>query len=169
MMRLVAGWGFQSSAVQQSFASCWLQAHQALSAVQLAHAHWAHALLETRAQTPACAEFAAWAAEQTPDAKLLRCKETDIQRVTTPTASARVQQRFGCGSVSEALAMIGAEKLMQQWIFAPESVADASHISPSMQLILPRIVSADRQATLAIAAVRGFALASPSFETGVNS
>lgn len=169
MMRLVAGWGFQSGAVQQSFASCWLQAHQALSTVQLAHAHQAHALLETRAQTPAWAEFEAWAAEQTPGTELLRCKEADIQPVTTPTASARVQQRFGCGSVSEALAMIGAEQLMQQWVCAPEYIADASHTAPSIQLVLPRMVSADRQATLAIAAVTGFAPASPSFETGVIS
>ena len=169
MMRLVAGWGFKSSAVQQSFASCWSQALQTLSAAQLAHAHWAHALLESRAQTQAWAEFAAWAAEQTPGAELLRCKEARLQAVTTPTASVRVQQRFGCSSVSEALAMIGAEHLMQQWVGAPESIADASHIPPCMQLILPRILSADRQATLAIAAVAGFAPASPSFETGVIS
>ena len=169
MMRLVAGWGFKSSAVQQSFFSCWLQVYQALSVSQVAHAHWAHALLETRAQTPAWAEFTAWAAEQTPDAELLRCKETDIQQVTTQTASARVQQRFGCGSVSEALAVIGVEKLIQQWVFAPEYIADASHIAPNIRLILPRMVSADRQATLAIAAVAGFAPASPCFETGVIS
>lgn len=169
MMRLVAGWGFKSSAVQQSFSSCWLQVHQALSVAQLAHAHQAHALLETRAQTPAWAQFAVWAAEQTPGAELLRCKETDIQPVTTPTASARVQQRFGCGSVSEALAMIGAEQFMQQWECAPEYVADVSDIAPSIRLILPRMVSADRQATLAIAAVTGFAPAFPFFETGVIS
>ena len=169
MMHLVAGWGFKSSAVQQSFASCWSQAFQTLSAAQLAHAHWAHALLETRTQTPDWAEFAAWAAEQTPGTELLRCKGADIQSVTTPTVSARVKQRFGCGSVSEALALIGVETLMQQWVYAPECIADASHIPPSMQLILPRILSADRQATLAIAAVAGFAPASPSFETGVIS
>ena len=169
MMRLVAGWGFQSSAVQQSFASCWLQAHQALSAAQLAHAHWAHALLETRAQTPACAEFAAWAAEQTPDAKLLVFKEARVQAISTQTVSARVQQRFGCGSVSEALSLIGVETLMQQWLCAPEYVADALPVPPNIQFVLPRVVSSDRQATLAIACVTGFAPASPSFETGVIS
>ncbi|PIG09533.1 cobalt-precorrin 5A hydrolase [Comamonas sp. 26] len=169
MMGLVAGWGFQSSAVQQSFASCWSQALQTLSAAELRPGPWAHALLETRAQTPAWAEFAAWAAEQTPDAELLRCKETDIQLVTTPTASARVQQRFGCGSVSEALSLIGVETFMQQGLCAPEYVADALPVPPNIQFVLPRVVSSDRQATLAIACVTGFAPASPSFETGVIS
>ena len=169
MMRLVAGWGFQSSAVQQSFSSCWLQVRQALSAAQVAHAHWAHALLETRAQTAAWAEFAAWAAERTPDAELVRCKETDIQQVTTQTASTRVKQRFGCGSVSEALSLIGVGTLMQQWLCAPEYVADALPVPPNIQFVLPRVVSSDRQATLAIACATGFAPASPSFETGVIS
>lgn len=172
MMCLVAGWGFRSSAAQQSFASCWSQAHQAiqaLSAVDLRPGPWAHALLESRTQTPAWAEFAAWAAEQTPDAALLRCEECSLQATTTTTASARVQQRFGCGSVSEALAINVAEQLMQQWSRAPEYVADASYVSPCIQLILPRILSADRQATLAIAGVMGVAPASPSFETGVIS
>ena len=169
MMRLVAGWGFQSSAVQQSFSSCWLQVRQALSAAQVAHAHWAHALLETRAQTPAWAEFVAWADEQTPGAELLLCKEFCIQAISTQTVSARVQQRFGCGSVSEALSLVGVETLMGQGLCAPEYVADASHIPPRIPLILPRIGSADRQATLAIAGVPGFAPASPSFETGVIS
>lgn len=172
MMRLVAGWGFRSSAAGQSFASCWSQAHQELQALSvpvLAPGPWAHALLESRTQTPAWAEFAAWAAEQTPDAALLRCEECSLQAITTPTASARVQQRFGCGSVSEALAMNGAEQLMQQWSRAPEYVADASYVSPCIRLILQRILSADRQATLAIAYVMGVAPASPSFETGVIS
>lgn len=175
MMRLVAGWGFRSSAAQQSFASCWSQAHQEILAIQTLSAAdltpwpWAHALLESRAQTPAWAGFAAWAAEQTPGAELLLCEECSLQAITTTTASARVQLRFGCGSVSEALAMNGTEQLMQQWSRAPEYVADALHVSPSIQLILSRIVSADRQATLAIAAVTGFAPASPSFETGVIS
>ena len=169
MMGLVAGWGFQSSAVQQSFSSCWLQVRQALSAAQVAHAHWAHALLETRAQTPAWAEFVAWAGEQTPGAELLVCEETRIQAVSTQTVSARVQQRFGCGSVSEALSLIGAETLMQQGLCAPEYVAGTLPVLPNIQFALPRIVSADRQATLAIAGVPGFAPASPSFETGVIS
>lgn len=163
-MRLVAGWGFRSSAAGQSFASCWSQAHQELQALSvpvLAPEPWAHALLETRAPTSAWTEFVAWAAEQTPDAALLRCEECSLQAITTTTASARVQQRFGCGSVSEALAMIGLEQLMQQWSCAPEYVADSLHASPNIQLILPRIVSADRQATLAIAGVTGVAPASP--------
>ena len=169
MMRLVAGWGFKSSAVKQSFSSCWLQVHQALSVSQVAHAHWAHALLETRAQTPAWAAFVAWADEQTPSAELLVCKEACIQAVSTQTVSARVQQRFGCGSVSEALSLIGAETLMRQGLCAPEYVAGALPVPPNIQFVLPRIVSADRQATLAIAGVPGFAPASPSFETGVIS
>ena len=169
MMRLVAGWGFKSSAVQQSFSSCWLQVHQALSVSQVAHAHWAHALLETRAQTPAWAEFVAWAGEQTPGTELLVCEEARIQAVSTQTESARVRQRFGCGSVSEALSLIGAETLIQQGLYAPEYVAGALSMPPDIQFVLPRIVSADRQATLAIACVAGFAPASPSFETGVIS
>ena len=169
MMRLVAGWGCKSSAVQQSFSSCWVQVHQALSVAQMAHAHWTHALLETRAQTPAWAEFVAWADEQTPGAELLLCKEFCIQAISTQTVSARVQQRFGCGSVSEALSLIGAETLIQQGLYAPEYVAGALSMPPDIQFVLPRIVSADLQATLAIAAVTGFAPASPSFETGVIS
>lgn len=161
MMRLVAGWGFKSSAVRQSFSSCWLQVHQALSVAQVAHAHWAHALLETRAQTPAWAEFVAWAGEQTPGSELQVFKETRIQAISTQTVSARVQKRFGCGSVSEALSIIGAETLMQQGLCAPEYVANTLPVPPCIQLILPRIVSADRQATLAIAGVQGFAPASP--------
>ncbi|MEG0939881.1 MAG: cobalamin biosynthesis protein [Comamonas sp.] len=169
MMHLVAGWGFKSSAVQQSFSSCWLQVHQALSVSQMAHAHWTHALLETRAQTPAWAEFVAWAEEQTPGSELLVCEEACIQAIRTQTESARVQQRFGCGSVSEALSLIGVETLMQKWLCAPEYVADTLPVPPKTQLVLPRVVSSDRQATLAIACVTGFAPASPSFETGVIS
>lgn len=161
MMRLVAGWGFKSSAVRQSFSSCWLQVHQALSVAQVAHVHWAHALLETRAQTSAWAEFLAWADEKTPNAELLVCKEARIQAISTQTVSARVQQRFGCGSVSEALSIIGAETLMQKGLCAPEYVANTLPVPPCIQLILPRIVSADRQATLAIAGVQGFVPASP--------
>lgn len=172
MMRLIAGWGFKSSAVQQSFASCWSQARQALqtlSAAELAPVPWAHALLETRAQAPAWAEFAAWAAEQTPGTQLLRCKAIDLQAVATQTVSARVQQRFGCGSVSEALAFVGAETLMHQWVCAPENVADVLPIPPNIQFVLPRIVSADRQATLAVAGLTGFAQAFYSSQTGVIS
>ena len=125
-----AGWGFRAEAQQQSFASCWEQACQQL---EIAPGHWTCALLESKSQTPASSALKTWAAVAMPQAVWLACAEAAIRQMATPSVSERLLQRFATGSVSEALALHAARE----------------HAGSG--LILHRIVSADRQATLAIA------------------
>lgn len=145
-MRLFAGWGFRSGVRQQSFSSCWEQAREQLVPADMAQGLWTFAVLASKSQTSAWREFKT----AMPEAAFLCCQESDIRHVATWSVSVRLLQRFGTGSVSEALALHAAG----------EHAAGTAHPA----LILPRIVSADRQATLAVA---GLALASQPFETGV--
>lgn len=57
--------------------------------------------------------------------------QTDLAQMITPTQSARIQDRFGTGSLAEAAALAAA--------------------GPSAQLIVKRVVSSDGLATAAIA------------------
>lgn len=125
-----AGWGFRAAAQQSSFASCWQQACQPL---ERAPGHWTFALLDSKSQTPASSALKNWAAVAMPQAVWLACPEAAIRQVATPSVSARLLLRFATGSVSEALAL-----------HAARAHADS-------RLVLHRIVSADRQATLAVA------------------
>lgn len=138
---LFAGWGFRATAQPQSFASCWAQARE-----RLAPDAWSFAVLESKLQTPAWDAFQAWSRDAVPDAECQAWPESAIALVATPTSSARLMARFATGSVCEALALHAARV---------QGGAQAS-------LLLRRIVSADRQATLAVASV------APSLETGVH-
>lgn len=125
-----AGWGFRAGAQPSSFASCWEQACQQL---EMAPGHWTFALLESKLPTPASSALKAWAAVAMPQAVWLACAETAIWQVDTPSVSERLLQRFATGSVAEALAL------------------HAARVHAGSCLILRRIVSADRHATLAVA------------------
>lgn len=149
-MWLVAGWGFRAGAVQQSFASCWEQAQRLMAINQASSQAWTFAVLETKLETTAHAEFILWRAAAMPQANAMSCSESDIRDIATPSSSLRIAQRFGTGSVSEALALHAAARLA----LLPPSSQD-------IRLLLPRIVSADGCATLAIAHC---ARPTPSFE-----
>ncbi len=128
-----AGWGFRAAAQQASFADCWAQAC-ALPAPGLC----TFALLESRRQTPAWAAFHAWAAGAVPHAALQAWPESALAQIDTPSLSPRLVQRFATGSVSEALALHAAR-------------SQAGSPAPQITLVLRRVVSVDRQATLAVA------------------
>ncbi|MBS7778105.1 cobalamin biosynthesis protein [Acidovorax sp. CCYZU-2555] len=146
MTPLFAGWGLRATASQSSFADCWAQACE-----QLAPGDWTFALLDSKRQTPAWAAFHAWAAAAVPQAALQAWPESAIAQIATPSVSPRLMDRFATGSVSEALALHAAR-------------CHAGTRAPQITLVLRRVVSADRQATLAVAA-------GPSqiLETGVPS
>ncbi|WP_415796371.1 cobalamin biosynthesis protein [Comamonas aquatilis] len=170
MMALIAGWGFRAGALQQSFSDCWEQACQALAASELTDSNWTHAVLASRLHTPAWPELKRWAASATPHADFWMCEEASIRQVNTDSVSLRIEQRFGVGSVSEALAICGAEQLAGSAAKHAELLADHSpkrrHMHEAVHLVLPRMVSADRHATLAIAHCMP---ASYSMKTGVLS
>ena len=130
-----AGWGFRAAAQPASFADCWAQAC-ALPAPGLC----TFALLESRRQTPAWAALHDWAAQAVPHAVFQAWPESALARIATPSVSPRLVERFATGSVSEALAL-----------HAARTQAQARSLAPEITLVLRRVVSADRQATLAIA------------------
>ncbi|QIL83701.1 cobalamin biosynthesis protein [Diaphorobacter sp. HDW4A] len=132
----VAGWGFRAGAEVQSFADCWAQAGRLIALDGVPSAHWTMAILDARRQTPAWATFCAWKYAHLPQAVELWCTDADIRGIDTALQSMRVAQRFGTGSVAEALALHG--------------VARAAS-STDARLLMPRVVSLDRRATLAIA------------------
>jgi len=146
MTPLFAGWGLRAAASQASFADCWAQACE-----QLAPGDWTFALLDSKRQTPAWAAFHAWAAGAVPQAALQAWPESAIAQIATPSVSPRLMDRFATGSVSEALALHAAR-------------SRAGELAPQITLVLHRVVSADRQATLAVAA-----RPSQILETGVPS
>ena len=141
-----AGWGFRAAAQQASFADCWAQAC-ALPAPGLC----TFALLESRRQTPAWAALHDWAAQAVLHAVFQAWPESALAQIDTPSLSPRLVQRFATGSVSEALALHAAR-------------SHAGSPAPEITLVLRRVVSADRQATLAIAT-----WPSPILSTGVSS
>jgi len=126
-----AGWGFRAAAQPQSFASCWEQA-----CAQLAPGDWRFAVLASRLQTPAWEAFQAWSRAAMPQAPCQAWPESAIARIDTPSSSPRLVARFATGSVCEALALHAAR----------------AQGNAQARLLLQRIVSADRQATLAVAA-----------------
>lgn len=154
------GWGFTSDAQPQSFASCWEQ-------VALPPPPGiCCAVLKTRLATPAWQALQRWMAGCWPQAQWLVVDAAEIAHITTPTTSQRVAQRFGTGSVSEALALHAAHT------YAVPTHAVDRHAAPTRGavaaegLLVPRLISEDRCATLAIAAG---GLSSPPFPTGVHS
>ncbi|SCZ68878.1 cobalamin biosynthesis protein [Epibacterium ulvae] len=89
-------------------------------------------VLRSKAQIPAFQSFA-----QKLALPVILLDEDDIVGEQTPTFSARIKTRFGTGSVAEALALVVARRYGQD-----------------VQLIHPRDISADGQATVAIAETR---------------
>ncbi|MBF5006289.1 cobalamin biosynthesis protein [Diaphorobacter caeni] len=132
----VAGWGFRANADAQSFADCWAQAARLIAVDEVVSERWTMVVLDARRQTPAWGAFCAWKLAHLPQATELHGAEADIRGIDTALQSTRVAQRFGTGSVAEALALHGAARM--------SSSTDA-------RLLLPRVVSRDRRATLAIA------------------
>ena len=143
---LCMGWGFKSDAQPQSFASCWEQAR-----LQLPLQAMCFAVLRSRLDTPAWLALQSWAASCLPQVQWLICDDAEIAQIATHTRSERVVQRFATGSVSEALALYAANRQTP-----PETA----------RLLVPRIVSQDRRATLAIASALQ---PSSLLETGVHS
>lgn len=147
---LYMGWGFKSDAQAHSFASCWSQ-----TGLQWPRQGICCAVLKTRLATPAWQALQDWVASCMAQvqwqAQWLLGDEAEIAQIATSSHSERVMQRFATGSVSEALALQAA-----------------NHYCPSedISLLLPRIVSEDRRATLAIAMVRQ---PSSLLQTGVHS
>ena len=143
---LYMGWGFKADAQPHSFASCWSQ-----TGLQWPKQGICCAVLKSRLATPAWQALQDWVASCVPQAQWWMGDEAEIAQTTTPSHSERVMQRFATGSVSEALALQAA-----------------NHYGPSedISLLLPRIVSEDRRATLAIATVRQ---PSSLLQTGVHS
>lgn len=131
--RLMCGWGFTSRADVAAFASCWTQAQLAWPA--LPRSTVVCAALQAKRDQASAQRLQAWVAEQQPTAHWLWLDEAELQAVRTATQSARIAARFGTGSVSEALALRAARQLGM----------DAG------RLVLRRVVSADRQASLALA------------------
>nr|WP_261794568.1 cobalamin biosynthesis protein [Comamonas testosteroni] len=146
MTPLCMGWGFKSDAQQYSFASCWEQVRleQPLQAM-------CFAVLRSRLDTPAWLALQSWAASCLPQVQWLIGDDAEIAQIATPSRSERVVQRFATGSVSEALALYAANRQTP-----PETA----------RLLVPRIVSQDRRATLAIASALQ---PSSLLETGVHS
>ncbi len=145
------GWGFTSDAQPQSFANCWEQV-----ALPLPPQGICCAVLKTRLATPAWQALQRWVAGCWPQVQWLVVDAAEIAHIVTPSMSPRVAQRFGTGSVCEALALHAAQT----------HAAPTSGEAAAGGLLVPRIVSEDRCATLAIAAG---GLSSPPFPTGVHS
>lgn len=150
MMHLVLGWGFRSEAKTQSFASCWRQACQQLACHDAMHGVRAIAMLESKRHTSGGQALGAWACAVMPQALTLPLQDAEIQGIDTSSQSARVLQRYETGSVSEALAVRGGQLLESGALVLPEIFSDKCVQVAGISLMGPRIVSADRQATLAM-------------------
>ena len=134
--RWIVGWGFRAAAEHSSFASCWAQACSCVAGLGAEPAQITFAVLPSRMPTPAWQALLAWQAATVPQAECWPISEAEIHQAATPHQSRRLLQRFGTGSVCEALALCAASRLA-----GPQAIHWA----------LPRIVSADRRATLAVA------------------
>ncbi|MFG5779839.1 cobalamin biosynthesis protein [Comamonas sp. J-3] len=153
--RWLVGWGLRAAAERASFASCWAQACSAVAGLGAGPAPITFAVLPSRMQTPAWQALLAWQASAVPQAECLQIAEAEINHAATPHQSSRLLQRFGTGSVCEALAWCAACRLA-----GPQAIHWA----------LPRIVSADRRATLAVAVLAPAGLPpTPTLTSGVPS
>lgn len=145
-MPLCIGWGFKSDAQPYSFASCWEQVR-----LEIQQPAMCFVVLRSRLDTPAWLALQSWAASCLPQVQWLIGDDAEIAQIATHSHSERVVQRFATGSVSEALALYAANRQTR-----PETA----------RLLVPRIVSQDRRATLAIASALQ---PSSLLETGVHS
>ena len=134
MIPVFAGWGFKADASEQAFFSCWQLTSEQIEWLESSQFSPVFSLLNSKLKTSGGMALQRWAKAAFPQAQWLTWDESDIQNIQTASTSARLVERFGTGSVSEALALRAAA--------APNPA----------YLLLPRIVSSDRSATLAIAA-----------------
>lgn len=126
--RIVLGLGLRASATSHSLQGLWLQASQRLACPAFAAA----AVLQAKAAHPALQD---WLAQLPFEALLVPIAPAQLPGQAVATHSARLQARYGTGSVAEAAALAAA--------------------GPSATLILPRLVSQDGCATLAAALAAG--------------
>ena len=145
---LTLGWGFRAQAPQTAFADCWRQACAQLPALAAAQsaAPLRLVVLESKGSTESHRYLMGWCGAILPNTAWWLCPDAAICDVATPHRSARLLQRFGTGSVCEALALHAA----RHWAQADAGAA-AVNPSPPVRLLLPRTVSTDRSATLAVA------------------
>ena len=134
MTPVFAGWGFKADVSEQAFFSCWQQACEQIEWLDSSKSPLVFSLLNSKLKTSGGMALQRWAKAAFPQVQWLTWDESDIQSIQTASTSARLVKRFGTGSVSEALALRAA-----------------AGPNPAY-LLLPRIVSSDRSATLAIAA-----------------
>ena len=159
MTWLYAGWGFRSTASPESFSSCWQQACMLQPQLERWPGVLCFSVLSHKAPTAAGKALRGWAEANFTLPQWFDCTESDIRQTKTISTSSRLLQRFGTGSVSEALALQAA-------------LSHSAHrCSPPLppRLLLPRIVSADRKATLAIATISAPEQTPPILKTGVFS
>lgn len=113
----VAGFGFRGGATVASLRDAYARAGGGADIL---------ATLEGKAGEPAFAEFA-----RTKGLRVVALAKGAVQGVVTPTISERIMERFGTGSVAEAVALVAA--------------------GPGARLLTPRVKSEDGMATAAIA------------------
>lgn len=113
----VAGFGLRGEATVGSLRDAYLRAGGGASMV---------ATLEEKAEAQVFAEFA-----RQEGLPVVTVRAVAVSGVATPTASPRIMERFGTGSVAEAVALVAA--------------------GPGAELLAPRVISEDGMATAAIA------------------
>ena len=150
--RWIVGWGFRAAAERSSFASCWAQACSCVAGLGAEPAPITFAVLPSRMPTPAWRALLAWQAATVPQAECWPVSEAEIHQAATPHQSRRLLQRFGTGSVCEALALHAARRL--------------AGAQATVELALPRMVSVDRRVTLAAALI---VPSQESLKSGVES
>ena len=183
MRSLTVGWGFRAQAQAPAFADCWQQACAQLPALADATHRVCMVVLESRCSTDACRRLIACIEPILPNVVWRCAPDSAIRAVVTPHESARLQQRFGTGSVCEALALQASsgwgiesidrqcEREMRHTCQSQQAAANAlpratmpiTDPRQAVRLLLPRIVSSDRHATLAVAEL---AQPADAFESG---
>lgn len=137
------GWGFRSEAHADSFAHCWEQAGASVYSALGTPCGWHGFALQNKLLSPAGTRLQAWTASHANLATILwhGLSPNALVGIATPTQSAQVLQRFGTGSVCEALALLGISRLRHQ----------TENRVPVSPLWITRLTSKDRLATLAVA------------------
>ena len=183
MRSLTVGWGFRAQAPASAFVDCWQQACVQLPALADSTGCVRMAVLESKCSTDAYRCLIGFIGPILPNVVWWRSPDSAIRAVATPHCSARLQQRFGTGSVCEALALhamsVGGiaqsgnqnERELHHTCRPQQDAANATlrattpitNPRQAVRLLLPRFVSSDRHATLAVA---GLAHAADAFESG---
>ncbi|WP_158291744.1 cobalamin biosynthesis protein [Lampropedia puyangensis] len=129
---IAIGLGLREGACTADLAALWQQA-QPLWCRNTPRTPLLIAVLERKREHPALLTFLR---EHLPFARCMAISDATLQGILTPTQSATSLQRFGCGSVCEALA----------WA----AISSLQGIPPRGQWLLLRQISSNRLATLAM-------------------